>query len=129
MNYKYLEQKIIQTAQEGVTPMVAETIAAEFLSAQIQVSEELKVTAIKAKLLKSILKEERAKLLYKEATTPDKKPSDSILQAVVDKDQNVLYCQKNFDTGEEDAKELERLYDIFRESHIYYRGVSKGKFD
>lgn len=129
MNYKALEQKIIQSYQEGVTPMTGETLAAEFLEAQIKVSEEVKIAALNARLNKSVLKEARAKLLYAEATKGDKKPSDSILQAIVDSDKRVLGIQNLFDESEEDANELERMYNIFREAHIFYRGISKGRFD
>jgi hypothetical protein len=129
MNYKQLEQKIIQSYQEGVTPLTGETLAAEFLAAQISVSEEIKRASIKARLSKSVVKEERGKLLYKEATTPEKKPSDTLLNALVDSNIDILACQMAYDKDEETANELERLYNIFREAHIFYRGVAKGKFD
>jgi len=129
MNYKELEQKIIRSYQEGITPSTAEALAAEFLEAQIKVSEEIKSSSLEARLLKSVVKEERAKLLYSEATKGDKKPSDSILQAIVDSNQGILSHQNAFDEAEEKANELERLYNIFREAHIFYRGVGKAKFD
>jgi uncharacterized protein (DUF1778 family) len=129
MNYKKLEQKIISSYTDGVTLDDAEKLAAEFLDAQIQVSQELKRVSLESRLLKSVVKEERAKVLYKAATESEKKPSDSILQALVDSNLNVLEQQNAFDKAEEETKELDRMFSIFRDAHIYYRGISRAKFE
>jgi hypothetical protein len=129
MNYKQLEQKIIKSYTEGTTLDEAERLAAEFLSAQIAVSEELKKSSLKARLLKNSSKAVRASILYEAATTPEKKPSDSILQALVDKNSDVQATQTSFDEAEEDANELDRMYNIFRDAHVYYRGIARAKFE
>lgn len=129
MNYKKLEQKIITSYTEGVSLQDAEKLAAEFLSAQIAVSEELKKSAIMARLLKAQVKSTRAEVLLAEVAKVDKKPSDSMLQALVDVNGSVNTIQTDFDTAEEEANELERTYNIFRDAHIYYRGISRAKFE
>jgi len=129
MNYKTLEQKIIKSYTEGTNLVDAESLAAEFLAAQIQISEEVKEESIRHRMLKADLKEKAAAVLYNAATAGDKKPSDSILQALVDKDPGVKEAYQVHVVSEERANELERLYNIFRESHIYYRAIGKGRFD
>lgn len=129
MNYKSLEQKIIKAYTEGTNLVDAESLAAEFLEAQIKVSEELKEESIRHRMLKADLKERAASVLYAAATAGDKKPSDSILQALVDKDPGVKEAYQVHIVAEEHANELERLYNIFRESHVYFRGISRGKFE
>lgn len=129
MNYKLLEQKIITSYTEGITVSEAERLAGEFLGAQIKISEEVSKLSLMARLLKSSVKEERGKLLYKEATTPDKKPSDSVLQALVDSNAEVLARQDEFDKAEESANEMLRLFGIFKDAHLHFRAISKGRFE
>jgi hypothetical protein len=68
--------------------------------------------------------------IYLDAATKDpKKPSDVMLAAIVDTNDVVQGEQNELDKAEVKRDELERYYNIFRESHIYFRGISKGKFD
>lgn len=129
MNYKELEQKIINAYTEGVTLDDAEKLAGEFLEAQIKASEEIKQLDLNARLLKSLVKQTRAEVFVTEATTPEKKPSDTLLSAMVDKNQKVQHEQGTLDLAEVDRDEILRMFNIFKDAHIFYRGVSRGKFE
>jgi hypothetical protein len=129
MNYKHLEQKIINSYTEGVTTEQAENLAGEFLEAQIKASEELKQLDLNARLLKSLVKQTRAEVFVKEATTPEKKPSDTLLTALVDKDQKVCAEQGAFDEAEVTRDEIQRMFSIFKDAHLHFRAIAKGKFD
>ena len=129
MNYKLLEQKIIKSYTEGVTLDDAEKLAGEFLEAQIKTSEEIKKLDLNARLIKATLKEQKAKLFATEATKGDKKPTDTLLNALVDSDSTVNEVQSAFDEAEVERDEVFRLFAIFKDAHIFFRGVSRGKFD
>jgi hypothetical protein len=129
MNYKNLEQKIITSFTDGVTLSEAEQLAGEFLGAQIQISEELKEESIRHRMLKADLKEIAARLFYDEATKGEKKPSDSLLQSIVDKDPGVKEATQKHLLSEERANELYRLLNIFANAHLHFRSIAKGKFE
>jgi outer membrane protein TolC len=129
MDYKVLELKIVNSYTNGITASDAENLAGEFLGAQIQVSEELKQLDLNARLLKSLLKEKKATLFVAKATESEKKPSDTLLNAIVDSNEEVAEAQNQLDSAEVERDELSRLFKIFNDAHIFYRGISKGKFN
>lgn len=124
-----LENKIKKAYEEGLTMEDAERLAGEFLYAQLQISEQLKVADLNARMRKTGTKAVKAAVFLQEATRTDKKPSDSMLAALVDKDTVVQGEQDQYDTAEVDKDEMERRYNIFREAHIWARGIAKGRFD
>jgi len=126
---KNLEEIIITSYESGVTLDEAEKLAARFLHAQFQVSETLKGADLDARMKKSAAKAIRAAVYMAEATKGDKKPSDVMLQAFVDRDALAQEAQNSLDDAEASHDELERYFSIFREAHIFYRGVSKGRFE
>jgi hypothetical protein len=129
MNYKELEQKIINSYTEGVTTEQAEGLAGEFLEAQIKASEELRRLDLSARLFKADLKEKRAQVFVKEATAGEKKPSDNMLNALVEIDETVKAHQVAFDTAEVERDEIQRMFSIFQNAHLHFRAIAKGKFE
>lgn len=123
-----LEAKIQSSYEEGVTMEVAEKLASEFLYAQLQVSSELRKADLDSRMKKSGVKAIKAAVLLNEIKAHDKKPSDSVLQAMVDSDELVIGEQKAFDEAETNRDELQRYYDVFNNSHIHFRGIAKGSF-
>lgn len=123
-----LEEVIIRTYESGTTLDEAERLAARFLSAQMSVSSALRDLDLTARMAKSGVKAVRAAVYLSEVQKADKKPSDVLLAAIVDSDEIVSSEQTRLDTAEVDRDDLERYYNIFREAHIYYRGISKGRF-
>lgn len=126
---KALESEIETSYVEGVTLEEAEKLAGQFLHAQMQVSVELKKADLDSRMRKSGMKALRAAVYLEEATKGEKKPSDVMLQALVDVNKLVQEEQNAFDLAESARDELERYYNIFINAHIYYRGIAKGKFE
>jgi hypothetical protein len=125
---KDLEEKIKQSYESGVTVSEAEKLAGEFLSAQIQVSEELKVLDLDSRMRKSGVKAVRAAIYMEAATKDAKKPSDVMLDAMVNMNPVVQKEQDELDRAEVSRDALERYYNIFQNAHIFYRGIAKGNF-
>lgn len=126
---KELEQVIINSYTEGVTMEDAEKLAARFLGAQMQVAAALSKCDLDARMKKIGLKRIKAQSYLDAASKGDKKPSDVLLNNVVDTDELVAAEQKEFDASEVNAELLQNYLNIFKEGHIYFRSIAKGKFD
>lgn len=127
--YKEIEQAITSAHQEGITLDQAERLAAKTLSAQIQVSEELTSIDLQARMAKSSVKAIKAAVYINIVGSVEKKPTEAAISAIIDSDELVTSSQNTLDKFEVDRDSLHRYYDIFREAHIYFRGVAKGKFE
>lgn len=121
-----LEEKIIAIYEQGLTLEDAEKLAAEFLYANLRVSEELKRASLNARMRKSGMKALRASLYLAEVSKTDKKPADSLLTATLDANSVIQAEQDKLDEAEVEREELERIYDVFNNAHIFTRGVSRG---
>lgn len=124
-----LKQDITRSYEEGVTMEEAEKLAAKFLDGSIQVGEAIKVADLDRRMKKSGVKSIKAAAYLNAATQGDKKPSDKLIEAVVDSDTDVSAAQDLFDKAEVEVNHLSTLLDVFRESHIYFRGIAKGRFE
>lgn len=122
-----LEAKIEASYEEGISLVDAEKLAGEFLSAQLAVSRELSKADLDSRMRKSGVKAIRAAIYMQEATKGDKKPSDVLLQAMVDMDQLVIGEQKSFDEAEAERDNLERYYNVFQQAHVYFRQLSRSQ--
>lgn len=122
-----LEKDIKNAYEGGVTVDDAEKLAAKFLDAQIQVGNELSTVDLDARMKKQGLKAIKAAVYLEEAGKSDKKPSDVFLAAKVDSSPLVDEAQKAFDSAEVTRNMLDNYLSVFRESHIYFRGISKGQ--
>jgi hypothetical protein len=123
-----LETKIINSYEQGVTLEEAERLAGEFLGAQLRVSAELKNKDLDSRTRKSGLKAVKA-TVYMACNKAETKLTEAGKAAVIDTDEDVIGLQDALDLAEVDKAELERYYDIFLNAHIFYRGVSKGRFE
>lgn len=120
----------ITSAHEG-SPTVeeAERLAAKFLTAMIVVGEEYRKASLDAKMRKTGVKAIKAAIYIEASTKSEKKPTEAMLAAIVDTDKIVGAEQDAYDRAEVDAAELGNLLSVARESHIYFRGLSKGKYE
>lgn len=125
---KNLEAKIQSIHTEGITMQEAEKLAAEFLGAQIAVSEELKVADLDARMRKTGAKAVKAAIYLDIVQKSEKKPTEAQITAMIDSDAIVQGEQNEYDKAEVEKEDLERYYNIFREGHIYCRGIAKGNF-
>ncbi len=107
----------------------AEKLAAKFLYAQVQVGNELRNADLDARMKKTGVKAVRAAIYMAAATKGDKKPSDVMLEAQVNMDELVQGEQTAFDTAEVRKDELYNYLHVFKEAHIYFRGIAKGRFE
>lgn len=128
-NLNDLEHIIVEAYEGGVTMEQAERYAARFLAAQVKLSQSLLTADLDSRMRKAGLKAVKAAVYLENATKGDKKPSDVLLAAVVDSDTLVSGEQEAFDNAEAGKDNLERLYSICREAHVYFRGVAKGSFN
>lgn len=127
--FNSLKVDIQKAYEEGVTLELAERLAAKCLSLQIQLSTELSTVDLNARMNKSGFKAIKAAVYLKAATSGDKKPTEAMLTALVDSDELVMGEQNRLDKAEVERNELQNAFDICKESHIYFRGVAKGRFE
>jgi hypothetical protein len=124
-----LEAKIQSAYTTGTTIEEAEKLATEFLGAQLQISAVLKTADLDARLRKSGTKSIRAAIYLDIVQKNEKKPTEAQISAMLDSDNIVASEQAALDTAEVVRSELERVYDVFLNAHIFFRGVSRGRFD
>jgi hypothetical protein len=124
-----LKADITRSYEEGVTMEEAEKLAAKFLDGSIQVGEALKVADLDRRMKKAGVKTIRAAAYLEAASQGDKKPSDKLIEAVIDSDSVVAENQRLFDEAEVEVGALQSYQSVFHEAHIFYRGISKGRFE
>lgn len=123
-----LESEIEKAYTDGVTPEEAERLAGKFLKAQLVVSTELTKTDLDCRMRKSGVKAIRAAIYLDTISKSEKKPTEAQIAALIDTQAEVCTEQDGYDRAEVSKAELERYYDIFVNSHIFYRGIAKGSF-
>lgn len=126
--WEALVEKIKSSYESGITTIEAEKLAGEFLYAQIQVSTQLAKLDLDAKMRKSGVKAVRSAVRSEEVKKHEKKPTESALDDVVNLNEIVQAEQDKLDNAEVSRDELERLYNIFRESHLHFRSIARGSF-
>lgn len=124
-----LTAAIKRSYEEGVTVEEAERLAGQFLHAQLVVSGELRKADLDYSMRKSGTKAVRAAVYLESATKGDKKPSDVMLNAIVDVNDLVQGEQSRMDEAEAHRDFLQNHLNVFRDAHIHFRGIAKGKFE
>lgn len=120
----------VKRAYESSTSVEeSEKLAAKFLLGQIKVGEALKSADLNARMRKSGLKAVKGAIYLEESKKGDKKPTEATLQALVDLNETVSSTQDSFDIAEVERNELENYLSVFRDAHIYFRALSKGRFE
>lgn len=123
-----LETSIQTSYEAGVSMEEAEKLASKFLYAQMQVSNELRKADLDSRMQKSGLKAIRSTIYLDEVSKADKKPSDVLLEAIVNINEVVQGQQNALDLSEVTRDELNRYYSIFQNAHIHFRSIAKGSF-
>lgn len=126
---KNLENKVKSSYEEGTTVVDAEKLSGEFLRAQMMVSDELKSADLDSRMRKSGVKAIRAAVYKDICSKSEKKPTEGALDHELNSHEIIIGEQESFDKAEVERDNLERYYQIFREAHIYYRGIAKGRFE
>jgi hypothetical protein len=120
-----LENKIIESYEDGITLEVAEKLAGEFLHAQMVISSELKKKDLDSRMKKQGVKALRA-ALYLDQKSKAEKITEANMAALLDSNELVSSEQNSLDEAEANRDELERYYNIFNSAHVYFRQLSKG---
>lgn len=124
-----LESKITEAYESGVSMPEAEKLAAGFLTASLSIAKEMESLDLDKRMRKAGLKAIKAAVFLENATKGDKKPSDKMLEALVDSDKIVVDEQNAFDRAEVLVNKLNNYLSIFHEAHIYFRGIAKGNYE
>jgi len=124
-----LTAKIQASYEEGITLEAAEKLAGEFLHAQIKVADALREADLDARMKRTGTKAIKAAVYLAEATKGEKKPSDVLLAAVVDTSKEVIEQQDLYDRAEVERDALQNYFNIFKEAHIHFRAIAKGRFE
>lgn len=128
-DFSEFEAIIVSAYEGGVTLDDAEKHAARFLHAQLQVSQQLKELDLDARMKKTGVKAIRSAVRQAEIAKHDKKPTEGALEDAVNLSVEVGGEQDALDKAEVERDALERYYNIFREGHVYFRGIAKGRFE
>lgn len=124
-----LELDIAKAYESSATLDEAEKLAAKFLLGMIRVGNQLQRVNLDARMRKAGVKAIRAAVYLNEARATDKKPSDTLLEQVVNSSKEVRDAQNSMDTAEVESNRLDSLLQVCREAHVYFRGISKGRFE
>lgn len=120
----------VQRAYEEGTPIEeAERLAAKFLGAQMKVAEELAAVDLDSRMKKNGLKATKSAVYMAAATAGEKKPSEGFLENTVNLDSGVAQAQERFDTADARKEALTIYLGIFKDAHIYFRGIAKGRYE
>jgi hypothetical protein len=130
MNREQLRQLISSAADQGTSMQEAEKYAAQFLDAQLALSEELQTAELDRRMRKRGLKALKSAVRTNAIRTAEgsRKPTEGVLDDIVNMDELVSGEEASFDEAEVKADALERDYNVFKDAHIYFRGVAKGSF-
>lgn len=129
LTYESLVKDIERTAEEGVTLNEAEKLAGKALAVMNLVSSQLAEAEQDRRMRKQGVKSLRSAVRLEEVSKHEKKPTEGALEDAVNTDNRVLDEESSYDSAEVKTAELERQFGIAKEAHIYYRGVSKGRFE
>lgn len=132
MNFKTeaeaLRVKVQAAFQSGISMADSESLANEFLDAKMRMATEMTKLDLDARMRKQGVKAIKA-AIYMEAATKDlKKPSDTLLEHLVNQNALVMCEQTAYDEAEVALAEVERIYANLHEAMILYRGIAKGGF-
>jgi hypothetical protein len=92
-------------------------------------SSQLTVLDKERRMRKRGLKAIKSAIRLEEVKSHDKKPTEGALDDVVNTSPLVQAEEEAFDEAEVFTNELERQFGIAKETHLYFRGLSKGQFN
>lgn len=126
--YESLVELIETAAEEGVTIEVAERTAGAALLVMETLSSQLTFLDRETRMRKRGLKAIKSAVRLAETKKYDKKPTEGALDDAVNLDETVQKEEAAFDDSEVMTQEVERQFGIAKETHLYFRGLSKGAY-
>jgi hypothetical protein len=127
--YELLIEEIEKASEEGLTLEHAEKVAGQALFVMNSLSLKLTVADKDRRMRKRGLKAIKSAVRLEEVKKHDKKPTEGALEDAVNLNELVAGEEEAFDVSDISKEELERQFSIAKESHLYFRGVSRGRFE
>lgn len=130
--YQELRADLKLVSDEGVSLEDAERLAAKFADALLELGGmdgHIQRAVLDAKLKKGSYKTFRAKVYLDTVNASEKKPTETMIESIILTNADVSKAEDAYHKAEEYAESLKRTYDVFRDVHIYFRGVAKGAFN
>lgn len=124
-----LEAEIKKAYIDGVSQDRAEMLAGKFLHAQLMISDHIKKLELDRRMRKRGLKALKSAIRTAEIEANDKKPSENVLEDCVNLNEGYKEEEKAFDEAQVNVDDLERMYGIFKDGHVFFRGIAKGRFE
>ena len=128
-DYEWLKSEVELAYDEGVSMERAERLAAKCLGAQLRIAERLATADLDARMKKNGLKTVKANAYMRAATSAEKKPTESMIDAMITQDKDVANSAEWYDRADAEKESLTIYLGIFRDAHIYFRGIAKGRYD
>ncbi len=113
----------------GTTMEEAERHAARFLEAQLSIASNLATLDLSARMKKNGMKAARAQCYITECSATEKKPSDTFLEQKVQLDPFVCKAVDLFETADARRENLAIYLGIFKDAHVFFRGIAKGVYN
>lgn len=104
----------------------AEGQALNFCSGILQVSAQLSVADLEARMRKSGLKGIRAALYLDIVQNSEKKPTETAIDSMITVNELVAKEQQKLDEADVAKADLERLYETFNHVAVLFRQMSRG---
>jgi hypothetical protein len=105
----------------------APNMAAMCLIAQASLLADLAAADLRSRALKRDIDFAKAKAFADIKQTPaDKKPTDALVQNLVNKDEEVRRISNEQNIAERDYKQLSNIHALLKEAHLTFRSIKKG---
>ena len=127
--FQALQDIFLKAYNQGTSLEEAERLAARFLTAQMNVAVELEAMDLDTRAKKAGLKAIKAAVYMECVKGSDKKPAEGYLDHYVTLDKTVCDAQDRFDEADARKESLSLFFGIFKDAHIYFRGIAKGSFN
>lgn len=124
-----LQQAVQHAYDAGVTMEEAERLAAKTLGVQLDLAAALASADLDARMRKNGVKAVKAQAYMEEIGAHDKKPSEGFLEQSVNLNPLVNKEIDAYEKAENAREELQSYFGIFKDAHIYFRGISKGRYE
>lgn len=128
-HFEELKKDVLRAYEEGVSIPEAERLAAKFLHAQMDVADQISTLDLSARMKKNGYKTMRAQVYLDIVQGAEKKPTEAQIEAQICTNTLVASSQNAHDFAEVGCAALERYFDIFKDAHIYFRGIAKGRLE
>lgn len=129
MNYEDIIAEIKNSYEQGITLEAAEKLAGKFLYAMISVSKDLQESDLNARMRKSGTKAVKSAVRTEEVKKHEKKPTEGALEDIINLSDIVQKEQDQLDAAEVNRDLLQNYLNIFKEAHLHFRAVAKGRFE